>query len=426
MADADSSQNPILYDISFESFLEAFEACVSNKHSSADCIRFYAKYQNEVLRIWEEVRRGIYTPGPSVRFVVKWPVYREIYAADFADRVVHHWWAIRVEPLYEERFKSQGDVSFNCRKGYGVYAAVNKVQAMMQKHPDWWYGQCDLEGYFMSMDKGLLWEMIEIFLRDNYKGNDIECLLYVTRVIVFHCPQDGCILKSPPQMFTHIPQRKMLSGQPPNKGCAIGNFPSQLNANFLGSVFDYYIIVVLKVEDYIRFVDDFYFQMPTRDEVCNIIPQAREYLSEQLLLKLHPKKMKVQPVSRGVLIVGCYIRKDRLYISNRTRGKFIEKIVHYNRIAERGQCEEHIEEFQQSINSYLGMMIHYNTYKVRRKCCMMIDGRWYKYMYISGHFEKVTIKKEYRKRQKLIAGIRNKEYQNWLTPLLFAKDTENS
>lgn len=426
MAIADLSSLPIVYDIPFETFLEAFEACVSNKHSSSDCLKFWCRYQGEVLRIWEEVRRGVYKPGPSTRFAVKWPVYREIYAAYFADRVVHHWWAIRVEPLLEARFKEDGDLSFNCRKGYGVHAAIERVQALMQRHPDWWYGQCDLEGFFMSMDKGLMWEMLDIFIRDNYRGKDVECLLYVTRVIIFHCPQYGYRLKSPESMFKNIPQRKMLSGQPVNKGCAIGNLPSQLNANFIGSVFDYYMTNVLKVEDYVRFVDDFYFQMPTSEDVCNTIPLAREYLSEQLLLRLHPRKMRIQPVSKGTLMVGCYIRKDRIYISNRTRGKFIQRIVHYNRIAENGGCEEHLFEFQQSINSYLGMMKHFNTYKIRKKCCLMIDKRWYQYMYISGHFEKITIKKAYRPRKKLLEGIRNKEYQNWLTPLLFAKDTENS
>ena len=37
-------------------------------------------------------------------FIRTYPVYREVFAAAFIDRVVHHWIALRIEPILEERF----------------------------------------------------------------------------------------------------------------------------------------------------------------------------------------------------------------------------------------------------------------------------------------------------------------------------------
>lgn len=39
-----------------------------------------------------------------------------------------------------------------------------------------------------------------------------------------------------------------------------------------------------------RFVDDFAFVMRNKEDILNTIPLLDNYLKEQLLLKLHPKK----------------------------------------------------------------------------------------------------------------------------------------
>ena len=386
--------------------------------SSNDCLAFFCTYQTDLKRLWNEVRTGRYYPGTSKSFVVKWPVYREVFAADFADRVIHHWWALRVNPMYEERFTAQGNVSKNCRKGEGTLSAVKAVRNMVDEHPDWWVGHFDFEGYFMSMDKALLYEMLDIFIRDNYKGEDLECLLYITRVITFHCPQDDCIRKSPLKLWDNIPPRKTLFGQPKGKGCAIGNLPSQLNANFLGSVFDHWIKEIKHVECYIRFVDDIIILQPNREDFNTLVPEMRMFLDEQLLVRLHPKKMYIQPVQKGVLFVGAMILPGRTYISNRTRGKMYDSIRKYNKLADEGEALENLEHFVQSINSYLGMMVHFNTYNIRKKVMYMLHPEWWKYIMMEGKFKKLIIKKRYKSREQMKAKIRNGDYKYLLTPEL--------
>ena len=413
------ADDKVAYDISLESIVEAFEDCCRNKKSSNDYIQFLSNYQSELVRVWQDIRYGRYAPGKSKCFVVEWPVYREVFAADFADRIVHHWWSLRVNPLLEQRFTEQGDVSKNCRVGHGVHSAVKDARKMVDEHPDWWVGRFDIEGFFMSMDKALLYEMLDLFIRDNYKGDDLQCLLYVTRVIVFHCPQDNCIRRSNIEKWSHIPPRKTLFGQPKEKGCAIGNLPSQEGANFYLSILDFYILEIKKCKLYIRFVDDFIVFMETREELVALVPELNNFLNEQLLVNLHPKKIYIQPVRNGVLFVGAMIRPGRTYISNRTRGKMYNKLRFYNKMAEEGKALQFLDKFVASMNSYLGMMVHYRTFKIRRKVYENTSPIWWQYVYMANDYKKYVIKKQYRPLEISKKKVKSGAYRNILMPELY-------
>lgn len=411
----------VAYDIPFDSIVEAFEDCARKKKTSNDYLQFLPDCDSKMVDKWNYIRYENYTPGKSKTFVSDWPVSREIFAADFADRIIHHWWALRVNPLFEERFTEQGDVSKNCRVGQGVHVAVRDAQIMVDEHPDWWVGRFDIEGFFMSMDKALLYEMLDIFIREHYEGDDIDCLLYVTQRLVFHCPQDNCVRCSPIEKWSHIPPRKTLFGQPREKGCAIGNLPSQLSANFYASVLDHWIINVKGYKHYIRFVDDFIILMPTQEELVAFVPELKNFLKEQLLIKLHPDKIYIQPVRNGVLFVGAMIKPGRKYISNRTRGRMYDKLHYYNKIAEDGEALLYLEKFVDSMNSYLGMTIHCRTFKIRRKLYEMVNPIWWQYCYMGKDYKKFVIKKQYRPLEIAKQKVKSGAYRNILMPELFSK-----
>ena len=414
----DFRQFPVKYDIPFEDIVVAFYACVKNKRSSKDCLRFYPVYAQELVRLWEEVRRGVYQPRTSKCFVVRWPVYREVFAANFADRVIHHWWAMRVNPLYEQLFVKQGNVTMNCRKGFGSLKAIERVRQIVDEHPDWYVGRFDFEGYFMSMDKQLVSNSVKRLLRTQYQGQDLACLEYITDVIVLHCPQKDCIRRSDISLWDNIPKRKTLFGQPDGKGCAIGNLPSQLNANFLGAFLDYHITVELGIKEYVRFVDDFVVFRPSGKEVAALVPDLEKYTSERMMLSLHPRKRLILPVRQGFQFVGAYIHPGRTYISNRTRGKMMEKLHRFNCIAEEGKCERYLEKFVQSMNSYLGMMIHHNTYNIRHQVMMNMHKKWWKYIMFDGKLNRIIIRKAYKPTVIMKGKVKSGEYKRILTPTL--------
>ena len=57
-----------------------------------------------------------------------------------------------------------------------------------EKYKDGWVLVLDLRGFFMSIDKRILAEMLERFLRENYHREDIEDVIWLSRLIVMPVP----------------------------------------------------------------------------------------------------------------------------------------------------------------------------------------------------------------------------------------------
>ncbi len=398
-----SAPEQSLYDISFESLIEAFEDCNRHKRSSADFLRFSCVRDFMLPSLWDAIRTGTYEPDYSVVFIATYPVLREIIAAAYIDRGVHHWIGLRIEPLLESWFVENGNVSKNCRKGEGNIKAVQSLYDIIFKvsegyTKDAWIFKGDIRSFFMSISKSLLWEMVELFIRERYQGEDKECLLYLLRVTIFHRPQEKCHRHSPLHMWRELPKDKSLFGSDPDRGIPIGNLPSQMFANFYASVFMNYIREVLGLKDSLNFCDDFCIVVPEKKMVTDAIPNIENYLHEQLLMELHPKKRYLQHYTKGVLFVGYFLKPGRIYISNRTVGNLYKKISSFNQLAQEGMADMYAEKFVQTLNSYYGMMKHCNSYGVRRKVARRIDGEWWKYIYVEGHFEKFVVKQEFKTR----------------------------
>lgn len=416
-----SATDDVIYDIPFTSILEAYDDCCKKKRNSDDCIQFSFNYDTGLVMAWESIRHGHYEPDFSKCFMRKKPVLREVFAAAYVDRVIHHWVGIRINPILEDRFQAQGNVSKNCRKGEGCLSAVRYMDSMIKGvsenyTQDAYIFKGDLKSFFMSMSKSLLWEMIDLFIRENYKGDDIECLLYLLSVIIFHQPQKKCHRKSPACLWDELPKDKSLFHSHPDRGVAIGNLPSQMFANFIGSVFDYYVTEIRGIKHYVRFVDDFAFVMRDKEDILSNVPILDEYLKEQLLLQLHPKKIYIQHYSKGVLFVGAFILPGRIYISNRVVGNLYAAISKFNKIAKEGFAEAHVAKFVATMNAYFGLMRHFNTYNLRRKVAKHLDAEWWKYIYVVGHWEVFVLKNEYNFKKQIKKQIRKGNAKKYLTP----------
>lgn len=420
-----SATSSKVYDIPLSSIIEAYDNCCANKRSATDCVRFYSSYETQLVCLWHMICNHTYKPEQSSAFIVNKPVKREIFAAAFVDRVVHHWICMRIEPLIEQHFMECGDVSMNCRKRHGCQVAVTRLNAIIKKASenyirDAWIFKGDIQSFFMSMPKSLIWEIVCDFIEDNYVADDKECLLYLLNVTIFNHPEDGCRRKSPLSYWDGLPANKSLFGNDPDRGMAIGNLPTQLLANFFATCLDQYVMRQLGYEGfYLRFVDDFTIVTTDVIKLKKDIPFIEEYLKEQMLINLHPKKRYLQHYSKGVPFVGAVIKPGRIYISNRTRGNLYRCINRYNKYAEDGLAAMFAEKFVASLNSYLGLMRHYDTYSVRRKAMKLLNPAWHEFIYMRGHYEVAVLKKKYRLHYIMKKAARNcSEAGNMLTPEL--------
>lgn len=106
-------------------------------------------------------------------------------------------------------------------------------------------------------------------------------------------------------------------------------------------------------------------------------------------------------------MVGAVIKPWRIYISNRTVGKFYDKISLFNAAADAGLQERYVEKFVQTINSYLGMMVHYNTYNIRKHICNdLILPKWAGFLYFCNGWKKARVVGKYKTVNKTRKAIR--------------------
>ncbi|MEN8157770.1 MAG: RNA-directed DNA polymerase [Bacteroidota bacterium] len=144
---------------------------------------------------------------------------------------------------------------------------------------------------------------------------------------------------------------------------------SQLFGNVFLNELDHFVKRDLGISYYGRYVDDFVLIHPNKEYLKFLIPVIREYLAEKLQLQLHPDKIYLQHHSKGVNYLGVVIKPYRNYIGNRTKKNFYNTVDKWNHLLWTGQISgrEDMEVFRSSMNSYLGSLKHYNTYKLRRK-----------------------------------------------------------
>lgn len=382
----------------------AFEDCCRHKRTSKTCIDYCEIAAEDLPVLAYELYTGTYESGVSTCFLVKYPKYREVFAACFRDRIVHHFLYLLLNPLFEARFVAQGNVSFNCRKGFGTLAAQRAAFDAIRHATDnyrvkAWAYRGDLVSFFMSIDKRILWAKMEPFIRETYKGKCMNILLNITHIVVFHCPEKLCVFNTDTAEWAkHVESHKSLFGNDDYHGMPIGNLTTQIFANFLLSYFDDYVITWMQSHGqpayYVRFVDDFVVVCRDKRLLSQMIKGLRLYLQADLQIRLHTDKFHFQPASHGMMFVGAYLKNHRIYLSNRTFARFEERIHGFNAMLENKHTVTYadIRRIEQVINSYLGFCKGKRTYARRRQLLLKFGHAFYQYFYIDGHYERVKIK----------------------------------
>lgn len=390
-------------------WMEAYFDCLSNKMSGEQCT-LYRLHEEDLVELMAECEERRYVPSTSICFCVVFPKVREVFAANFRDRIVQHWICLRIEPLFEKRFMEQGDVSWNCRKGHGTQRAVLALRRDILELSDnyakeAWVGRFDIQSFFMSIDIRILERLAVGFVRKHYKGDDLELLVYLLVVTIRHRPQDNCVRRGDMELWERLPKHKSLFNVERFRGMPIGNITSQLLANFYLSFLDGYMVELCKTigARYERFVDDFAVVCRRKEDVLFLRDRADAFLRERLNLRMHHDKQYIQDVTKGVYFVGAMIKMSRVYTARRTVGGF------YTTMRDLG-CFLHkvgrrnvftladaytLGHYFASINSYMGFMVGRDTYAIRRRS-VRLRKPFFDYFYVKGRYGSFRIRKKYR------------------------------
>jgi RNA-directed DNA polymerase len=350
-------------DILFRLFQAYFNAR-KNKRSKHSQLAFEWQLEQFIFELYDELVSKKYQPGNSICFIVEEPVKREVFAADFRDRIVHHFIYNILSPLAEKIFLY--DV-YSCRKEkgtlFGVKRAYGHLQSVTSNFKEKAYVlKLDISGYFMNINKQLLFQKAQKLIDNNEINLPIQSnlLKYLVNQNIFHNPTVNCRFKSSKKLWRGLPKNKSLFTTQPNCGLPIGNLTSQLYGNLYLSDFDHYVKKELKIKHYGRYVDDFYLMHQDKSVLTRAKDQIIERLKQVEKLEVHPNKIYLQKSDNGFSFLGIYILPHRRYVGRRIKKGLYDSL---SGILDAKDAVSKSKEMQRHV-SYRGFLKHHNCKKL--------------------------------------------------------------
>ncbi|WP_338794390.1 RNA-directed DNA polymerase [Pseudomonas sp. AE27] len=295
--------------------------------------------ESNLLDLFDELQAGTYRPGRSICFVVTRPKAREVWAADFRDRIVHHLLYNRIGPGIERSFIAD---SCACIPGRGTLYAGKRLEAKIRSQTQNWsrpgfYLKCDLANFFVAIDKRVLGRQLVARVTDTWWQQ-------LALQVLMHDPRENYDVRSPAHLFNRVPQHKRLTAQSAHLGLPIGNLSSQFFANVYLDALDQFCKHELGAKHYIRYVDDFVLLHDSPQQLSEWLRRIEQFLPS-LGARLNPSKTILQPIDRGVDFVGHVIKPWRRTTRKRSVAQAMKRTAAVPP-----------EDLRETANSYFGLL----------------------------------------------------------------------
>jgi len=324
--------------ISLENLFSAWDRFKSDKQKKRDVQKFEWNLEENIFQLHRDLKCKRYKHGAYSSFYIHDPKQRHIHKATVRDRILHHAIFTTLNPIFEPTFIFN---SLSCRVDKGTHKGIDILDKLTRQvsrntFKPCFVLKCDIRKFFETIDHKILLDII----RKRIKDANTMWLLEE-------------IIESFTSRYSNLFERK---------GLPIGNLTSQLFANIYLNEFDQFIEHELKVKHYIRYTDDFVIVAENKPYLKNLIAPIRSFLSEKLALELHPKKITIRKFHQGIDFLGYIILPYCRLLRTKTRQRIFKKLK--KRIEEYKRGEINKQTLGQSLQSYLGVLSHADTYKI--------------------------------------------------------------
>ncbi len=362
--------------VTFAELLVAYKACRIGKRPSLAQVKFELRLGENLLRLESEIANRTYTPSAYRCFIVTKPKPREIFAANFRDRVIHHVIVSRLEPIWERAFHGG---SYACRRGRGTHGALKQFQKIYEKvsqgrQKPVWVLQLDIASFFVSIQRSILKKLLL------QKASDDNLRFLVTQ-LMDHDPRDGAFFGSPQYLYNLIPPTKSFFDQSRETGLPIGNLTSQFGANVYLNGLDHFVAREMRPKGYIRYMDDLTLVDTDPEKLQAMIEPIDNWLKSMRGQTLNSSKTVLSNINKesiellGYRLTAKKSSKVNLYVRKIKKWEFMRDLHHYETAIMKvpmlahplsfSEREKELESVLGGLNSKLGLMRHAQSYKMR-------------------------------------------------------------
>jgi len=328
--------------ISLENLFLTWSEFKQGKRKKIDVQRFEFYLENNIFELNNELRNQTYKHLFYTPFFICDPKLRKIHKATVKDRVLHYAIFRVLYPIFDQSFIVD---SYSCRDYKGTHRAVNRLREFAFKvsqnnTQNCFVLQCDIKKFF---DYKILLALLKKKIKD-------EKLLWLLNEIIN-------------SFFVSV-----------GVGLPLGNITSQLFANIYLNKFDQFIKHKLRLKYYIRYCDDFIILSENEKFLENLIPQISSFLKENLKLNLHHEKTKIKKYHQGIDFLGYVSFPRHRILRVKTKKRMFSKLKIKKEQVEVGEITK--QSFNQTLQSYLGILKHCNGYKLRKAVVARVAGFW--------------------------------------------------
>lgn len=331
-AEADSNHSDFQRITEFDNLFQCWIKAKRNKSRRSRIQAFSEDPLRYLTIIQSRLRSRQYEFGPYRYFVVREKKHRDVVDAPMKDRIVHWMLYDYLYPIWERRFIHH---TYGNLKGRGTHAAIQDLAKMCRSPSAQWVLQIDISKYFYSIPHDLLKERVTRYVGDT----DIRMLLEAL-IDSFCTDHRYDELFSPSSIYRRTHE----------KGMPIGNLTSQLFANIYLSPFDHWIKEVLQIRYYMRYVDDLLILGQSKEELHQYLGLIISRLEQEGLM-IHPRKIRIAPVSQGIPYLGYRIWPHHISAGRRILSRYHREL----RRSEMGQGSLDTLQAYQAMLSHTGI-----------------------------------------------------------------------
>lgn len=311
----------------------AYYKARKGKADKASVYAFGKNLQDNLCVLQTQILSGEVEAGGYHYFTIYDPKKRQICAAPFAQRVLHHALMNVCHPYFE---KAQTADSFASRIGKGTYAALDKAKAYNHRYK--WFLKLDVRKYFDSIHHDVLRQQL--------------CRIF----------KDGQLLR----IFDQIIDSYSVA---PARGVPIGNLTSQYFANHYLSSADHFVKEILRLPAYVRYMDD---MVLWHDDKAVLLEAGRQFVDfVEARLQLELKPFCLNKNTAGLPFLGYLLYPDYTRLAQRSRKRFIQKQEEYDRLLEEGLWSQ--KDYQRHIEPLTSFTLHADAKAFRQKVLLTTE-----------------------------------------------------